>query len=226
MASFNPVRILWSRPKLVAAFVFGVVVAIALRFAPGGVSWSTQAILGWDAGCAWFIAAIVLMMRHQSAEAMQRRAADQDEGQAFILTLVLVAAVASIGAVAVELSVAKGLHGFAKTLRVALAFATVAISWFLVQLIFALHYAHEYFSLRDNDGKAGVAEGLAFPGGETPDFWDFLHFSVVIGVASQTADIAFTSKVLRRIGTLHGVIAFTFNTVVLALGINLMAGLF
>ena len=53
-----------------------------------------------------------------------------------------------------------------------------------------------------------------------------MHFAVVIGVASQTADIAFQSKALRRIGTVHGVIAFTFNTVVLALTINLVAGLF
>ena len=48
----------------------------------------------------------------------------------------------------------------------------------------------------------------------------------MIGVASQTADIGWLSKSLRRIGTVHGVIAFLFNTAVLALGINLVAGLF
>ena len=68
--------------------------------------------------------------------------------------------------------------------------------------------------------------GLAFPGDEPPDYWDFLHFSVVIGVASQTADVAFTAKSLRRIGTAHGVVAFVFNTVILALTINIAASLF
>ena len=63
--------------------------------------------------------------------------------------------------------------------------------------------------------------GLQFPGGEPPDYWDFLHFAVVIGVACQTADIAFTGKNLRRIGTVHGLVAFSFNTAVLALTINL-----
>ena len=72
----------------------------------------------------------------------------------------------------------------------------------------------------------GDAQGLKFPGGEPPDYWDFLHFSVVVGVACQTADVAFTSKRMRRLGTIHGLVAFTFNTVILALTINLLASLF
>ena len=227
MANFNLIRVFKARPRLVAAAVFGAVVAIALHFTPGGVSWSTQSILSWDAGCLYFIIAMLLVLGPQKPEDMQRRAAQQDEGQGFILTLVLIAAVASIAAVAVELSIAKNLHGLAKTLRIGLAFATVATSWFLVQLIFAIHYAHEYHAPDVDDKVPGpIVKGLHFPGDEPPDFWDFLHFAIVIGVASQTADIEFTSKTLRRIGTVHGVVAFTFNTVILALGINLMAGLF
>ena len=199
----------------------------ACLFVPGGVSGSTRFILSWDAGCLFFITTMLLLLGRQKPEDMQRRAAQQDEGQGFILTLVLVAAVASVAAVAVELSAAKNLHGFDKTLRIALAFTTVAISWFLVQLIFAIHYAHEYHAPDVDDKVPGpISKGLNFPGDEPPDFWDFLHFAIVIGVASQTADIEFTSKTLRRIGTVHGVVAFTFNTVILALGINLMAGLF
>ncbi|MFV4649264.1 DUF1345 domain-containing protein, partial [Mycobacterium tuberculosis] len=66
----------------------------------------------------------------------------------------------------------------------------------------------------------------AFPDDDTPDYWDFLYFAVVLGVASQTADVSFKTKMLRRVGAVHGVVAFTFNTVVLALTINLLAGLF
>jgi uncharacterized membrane protein len=93
-----------------------------------------------------------------------------------------------------------------------------------MQYVFALHYAHEYYDPDEN--CAGDSKGLAFPGGEPPDYWDFLHFSIIIGVAAQTADIAFTSKGLRRIGTLHSLVAFAFNTVIVALTINLLAGLF
>ena len=237
MAMFYPIRVLRARPRMVAALVFGLLVAGGLHFARGGLSISTRSILSWDAGCLWFIASMLHLMRKQTVETMQRRAAQQDEGQGFILALVLIASIASIGAVAMELSIAKSLHGFLKTVRVLLAFGTVAISWFLVHLIFAVHYAHEYFS-SPNAPDEGIdatqrfartgrwRAGLAFPGKGQPDFWDFLHFAIVIGVGSQTADIAFTSKTLRRIGTIHGLVAFTFNTVVLALGINLVAGLF
>ncbi len=63
-----------------------------------------------------------------------------------------------------------------------------------------------------------------FPRRGPADYWDCVHFAVVIGVASQTADIALTSQRMRRIGTVHGVVAFSFNTVTLALTINILAG--
>ena len=105
-----------------------------------------------------------------------------------------------------------------------LAFATVAGSWLFVQVMFALHYAHEFFA--EDEEEQSHRAGLLFPGDEPPDYWDFLHFSIIIGVASQTADIQITSKTLRRLGTAHSLTAFGFNTVVLALTINLLASLF
>jgi len=95
----------------------------------------------------------------------------------------------------------------------------------MVQLVFALHYAHEYYD-ENPDCDGHDMQGLLFPGEELPDYWDFWHFSIVIGVAAQTADISFTSKTLRRIGTVHSLVAFAFNTVIVALTINLLAGLF
>ena len=71
-----------------------------------------------------------------------------------------------------------------------------------------------------------IKGGLGFPGGTLPDYWDFLHFAVVIGVASQTADIAFTAQRLRRIGTVHSIVSFVFNAAILGLTINIVAGLF
>ena len=105
-----------------------------------------------------------------------------------------------------ELSEAKADHGLFKAARVVLAFATVSASWFVAQLIFALHYAHEYYSPSDTQPGA-LREGLKFPEGGEPDYWDFLHFSIIIGVAAQTADIAFDSRRLRRIGTVHSLLA-------------------
>ncbi|MFZ3007800.1 MAG: DUF1345 domain-containing protein [Phenylobacterium sp.] len=214
-----------ARPRLLVSFAVGLAVWLACasltRF-----QWSTSAIFGWDATALVFIVALIAFMIGKSPADIRRQASAQDQGQGVILAVVVLAAAFSIAAVGVELSTARGGHGLEQAGRVALAFGTVAASWFMVHLIFALHYAHEYYAPEAEPTGKAVAGGLAFPGGEEPDYWDFVHFSTVIGVAAQTADIAFTSKPLRRIGTIHGIVAFTFNTVVLALTINLLAGLF
>jgi uncharacterized membrane protein len=213
-----------SRPILTSAVGIGAFVGVLLTVIPNPLIPATRSIIAWDFGCLWFSVLMLNTMGDKKAVDIERRAALQDEGRHFILALVLVAVVASLAAVAAELTLAKNAHGLTKALHVALAFATVALSWFLVQLIFALHYAHEYYL----PGETGPScrRGLDFPKDDAPDYWDFLYFSLVIGVAAQTADVDFTAKTTRRIGAVQGVISFTFNTIVLALTINLLAGLF
>ena len=215
-----------SRPRLTSGIGIGLLAFILSRFTLSDLEASSRAIICWDLTCLWFIVLTLFHMRHQSQEDLKANVAAQDEGQGIIVTVVMIAAAASLYAVALELSFAKDAHGVAKDLRVGLALATVALSWFTTQLIFALHYAHEYYAPDKTSEEDDVVGGLNFPGGEEPDNWDFVHFATVIGVASQTADIAFTKKRLRRIGTVHGIISFSFNTAVLALTINLLAGLF
>jgi uncharacterized membrane protein len=212
-----------SRPVLLTAIAAGLLAGLGLALIPNPFGDLTRGIIAWDIGCACFVAGGLAEMKGADTEAIGKRAARQDEGGHLILGLVVIATAASLGAVAFELSQAKGAEGLEKTVRVALAFVSVAVSWFVVQLVFALHYAHQYYRAGTDRKPCG---GLNFPGGEPPDYWDFLHFSLVIGVANQTADIAFTSKALRRTGTLHGVLSFVFNTLVLALTINLAASLF
>ena len=217
---FGPFK---ARPRLVGAFALGVAVALGCRFG-GALHWSTSALIGWNALCAGFIGSMLLNMAERSPDEIRARAAADDQGRVVILTLVLTAAAAAVAAIALELSLAKGAHGMERGLRIALAFATVAASWFMVHLIFALHYAHGYYA---REAASGIdAKGLRFPGEEEPDYWDFLHFAVIIGVAAQTADVAISAKRLRRLNTVHALFAFAFNTVVVALTINLLAGLF
>jgi uncharacterized membrane protein len=215
-----------ARPRLTVSLVLGLAVAVIGSSIVQNLKWSTWGILGWDVTCIVFALSVIFSMFDAEPWEMRVTAATQDEGQGFILALVTVAAVASLGAIAMELSLAKTAHGLEKTMRVSLATITVALSWFMVQMIFALHYAHEYYAPDEGPKGDEVVGGLAFPGHEAPDYWDFVHFAVVIGAASQTADIAFTSKALRRVGTVHGTLAFIFNTVVVALTINLLAALF
>ena len=105
--------------------------------------------------------------------------------------------------------------------QVLLAGATILLSWAFVHTIFAIHYAHEYYGER-RDGKIG---GLTFPEDAKPNYWDFLYFSLVIGMTSQVSDVQVTSKVIRRVVNLHGVLSFFFNVSVLALTVNMVSNL-
>lgn len=216
-----------SRPRLTSGIGIGLLAFVVSGFVLSDLEMSTRAIVCWDLTCLWFVALTLTYMRKQTLSELKAHVAAQDEGQAIIVTLVMIAAAAGLWAVGIELSLAKDAHGLAKELRIALALSTVALSWFTTQVIFALHYAHSYYQPdKATPDENDVIGGLNFPGGEEPDNWDFLHFAVVIGVASQTADVAFTAKRLRRIGTVHSLVSFAFNTAVLALTINLLAGLF
>jgi uncharacterized membrane protein len=211
------------RPRLLTAAALGLATALAAlvlaRLEP-----ITSTIVGWDVLCLSFGGLMLASMAGRSSDEIRARAAQDDQGRGTILTLVLVAAAAAIVAIALELSAAKNAHGLERALRIGLAFGTVAASWFTVHLIFALHYAHAYY----DRAACGDAKGLRFPGeeGEEPDYWDFMHFALIIGVASQTADVAISAKALRRLNTVHAVFSFSFNTVIVALTINLLAGLF
>lgn len=213
-----------ARPRLLGAALIGAVVGFALdRFTT--LPTITTVVLGWAALCVAFMVSVTAALVGHSPDDIRARADREDEGRGLILTLVLLAAGASIAAIAAELSVAKEVHGWWRAAHVTLAFGTVAVSWLMVQLVFALHYAHEYYD-ENPDCDGHDMKGLVFPGEELPDYWDFVHFSVVIGVACATADIDITSKTLRHIATLHSLVSFAFNAMIVALTINLLAGLF
>jgi uncharacterized membrane protein len=121
----------------------------------------------------------------------------------------------------------QGFIGDVKGLNIGLAAATIVGAWFFIHLTYAFHYAHEFFDEYFAEPGRSAAErgGLAFPGTEHPDYYDFLYFSYVIGVACQTADVNISSQAMRRVALVHCVLAFFFNSAVLALTINIAAGL-
>lgn len=213
-----------ARPNLMLAAGAGVAIGVGASLFGPPMRVSSGLIAGWDTFCALYLGLTWLALTRKGPEDIRARAAAEDQGQAVILLLIVAACAASIAAVAVELSLAHGRQGLIKGLYVGAGVMTLAASWFLMQVVYALHYAHAYYAADPDTGRD--IGGLDFPGGEPPDYWDFLHFSIVIGVAAQTADIAFTDRRLRRLGTGHSLIAFTFNTLIVALAINLVAGLF
>jgi uncharacterized membrane protein len=216
-----PVRFVLARPRLSASALVGVVVAYLL---PQSIAQQpiTRAIIGWNVGAILYLVLALRMMFWSSHERMKARALQQDEGNTVVLILVITAALMCIGAIVAELAVVKELHGELRYAHIALAALTIITSWSFTQVMFALHYAHEYY-LTACHGEHG---GLDFPGGHPPDYGDFIYFAIVIGTSGQTADVSFSGRKMRRIGTIHCVLAFFFNTTLVALTINIASGLF
>jgi len=181
----------------------------------------TRALIAWNLGTGLYIALIVTMIVRASPEKLIRRAQIEDEGQHVVLGLVVVAVIASLAAIASELTVAKDTRGAVKSMHIGLAAMTVLFSWAFVHVIFALHYARAYYSSIGRKNRPG----LEFPGTDEPDYWDFIYFSAIIGTSAQTADVSLVSRAMRRLCLIHCVLAFFFNTVVLALTINIAASI-
>ena len=206
------VRVVRARPRLFLAALLGVVIGLLL---PAEWRATTRLLVTWDVGVGLYLVLAFQAMANSDIARIRRRAAMLDEDRTAFLFLTAAAALASLGAIVAELGDKQAAHAAA---NLVLAVATIALSWGFTHTIFALHYAHEYYiENRYQDG------GLAFPGKDEPDYWDFMYFSLVIGMTSQVSDVAVTAKTLRRFVTAHGVISFVFNAALLALTVNIAA---
>jgi uncharacterized membrane protein len=209
------VRIVRARPRLFAAAVFGLTVFPML---PTAWRFATRLLLGWDAGVALYLALVYHLMAVSHVGHIRLRARVEDEGRIAILVLTAAAALASLGAIVAELGSSSAGGSARPAAHLILATVTIVMSWAFTHTIFALHYAHDFY--QENGGKGG---GLTFPGGEEPDYWDFVYFSFVIGMTSQVSDVAIISKTMRRTAAAHGIVSFVFNAALLALTVNIAA---
>jgi uncharacterized membrane protein len=214
-------RHLQQHPRLVLSTVLGIVVYFVL---PAWIGQSPRLLASFDLAAIVFLAAIWIMMARATMAQMRGRAQTEDEGRHVVLALSAAVGSAILLAIAYELHGIRGLSPGDAGMRVALAVVTILLAWFFTNTMFALHYAHSFYG--DADGPAdNEARGLAFPGGKPPDYWDFLYFSFTIGMTFQVSDVQIEDHRLRRTALAHGVLAFFFNVVVLALTINIIAGL-
>ena len=205
-------RVLAPRLRLIVAVAFGLAFTVLL---PSDWLPMTRTLFGWNAGVALYLVLAYEIIGRADFERLRRRAAHEDEGRFIILILTVVAALFSLGAILFMLGAVPG--GPTRNPRhLVLAAITILLSWSFVHTIFAIHYAHEYYSERSR--RSG---GLGFPGSGEPDYWDFVYFSFVIGMTCQVSDVAITSKHIRRTATAHGVVSFVFNVTLMALMVNI-----
>ena len=214
------VRHVRHRPRLFIALVAGV-----LAFWLGSL-WiprlTTAALIGWNTCTLLYLAMAMETMFNAGHERMQKRALLHDDGEGVILLLSIVAATLSFVAIVAELATTKDARGVLKAMHIGLSGLTLLTSWAFIHTAFAFHYAHGYYARGD---QATHTPCLIFPNTEQPHYTDFLYFSFIIGTSGQTADVSFATTVIRRVGTVHCILAYLFNATVLALMINIAASL-
>jgi len=210
-----------SRPRFLIAAAIGFAVAV-----PGLHNPSLSAVIGWDAGAAAFTALLLTMMARATPASMRRRALDEDEARWAFLALMAGAAFFGLFAILGIMPEAKKAGGLTMIGLSLLSAITILLSWLVVHLSFAVHYAHEFFYEVEHREDPGLDfPGVADERGEL-DYWDFCYFSFVIGMTAQVSDVQVRTRHWRRMVLAHGILSFLFNAAILGLSINLLAGFF
>jgi uncharacterized membrane protein len=169
-------------------------------------------------GDAFFAAYLILMAwhaRHLTPDELRRTSAFEDEGMPLIACITVAAIGLSLGSLFVSL----GREADAGAVGLALFLVSVPLGWLTLHTVAAFRYAHIYYSPADEDERRD-AGGLGFPATDEPALRDFLYHSFVIGMTAQVSDVQVLTSDLRRLVTIHGITAFFYNTVLLALAVN------
>ena len=170
---------------------------------------------GFDVATLVFLGSLLPLLGVHDPRRLAAYAEQNDANRLFMLVMALILSTVVTAVVAIELSAGSRLSGWDK----GLILATLLLSWLSANTIYALHYAHLYYSKQ----AGALGKGLDFPGDTPPDYFDFFHFALILGMTFQTADIDITSQRIRRIATLHCFTAFIFNLGVVAFTINMLA---
>src|SRR5512143_2140767 len=209
-----------ARTRVGLALLVGLVTFLCL---PPWLLLITRLLIGWNAGVVAFLGLAYAKLLTASPEEISHTARRQDEPRVAILLVAMLAAVTSLVAIGFLLQQAQAAPSGHRAALIGLAGFTVITAWVLVHTFFIFHYAHVYYGDRKEPGQAD--RGLDFPGDDRPDYQDFAYFTFVIAMTSQVSDVQVTSQRLRRLVWIHSLFSFAFYTVILALPINVVAGL-
>src|SRR5258706_15526488 len=196
------------RPRLLPSALLATILfaLLSTTFPP-----ARALLIAFDIGAAVFLMLMMVLMFRASVSTMHNRALIQDEGKWTVLIFSLCVAAIVLFALSHELHAAKD----KSPADIVLASSTIFLSWLFVAVIFAQQYAHSFYL---------TPHQLVFPGTECPDYLDFTYFSLVLSMCCQTSDVAVTSSPLRRLVMLHSVVAFFFNLIIIAITVNVVAG--
>lgn len=206
-----------NRPRLVTTFALGIVVGFAL---PSDWHVVTRALTGWNVAVWSYLCLMAWLMMHADHARIRKIADQEDEGAVAVLIILSTAATLSLVAIVFELATSRASPFGSKLGHYAFTGLTVFGSWFLVGVIFTVHYAHAFYRSPPD------APALRFPGDEpNPDYWDFLYFSFTIAAAAQTSDVIVMTREMRKAVLAQSILSFIFNAAIIGMSINIAAGL-
>lgn len=197
--------------------IFVAVFAIGLGVAVPPLGWGRGTLVAFDVASALFLVMILHIFRHyNSPDQMRTSAAANDANRAVLL------GISAVTTLVILVAVGKELQGKGNPATIALVIVSLILAWLFSNTIYALHYAHLYYT--DCDGDGNDNGGLDFPGCDSPDYWDFSYFSFTLGMTFQTSDVEIPSRRIRFISLGQCLAAFVFNLGVLAFTINTIGG--
>ncbi|WP_254895095.1 DUF1345 domain-containing protein [Novosphingobium sp. B1] len=199
-------------PRFVMFLVLLVAGLFGFRHFGSARSLLDAAAMAFDLAAVAFLLSLIPLVRDAEVADLRRHAADNDANRVLVLAITTIVTMVVMAAISGELPRASG----GDRIAMAKLIGTLALTWLFANAVYALHYAHLFYTSKD--GKD--ARGVDFPGTDTPDYLDFAYFSFTLGMTFQTSDVEISSRQVRRIVTLHSFAAFVFNIGVIAFTIN------
>jgi uncharacterized membrane protein len=178
------------------------------------------ALVGWNIAGIVLLVFSALTISQFDAVGTQKRAGADDPGRNTVYALVVVGSLVSVLAALALAREVKFLPPDEAHVLALLSIVSVGIAWLVTHTAFTLRYAHLYY----REDREGIG-GLEFPGGARPNYFDFAYFAFTIGMCFQTSDVCISSSQLRRAALLHALVSFAYNTLILALVLNLVFAL-
>jgi uncharacterized membrane protein len=198
------------------AGLVGVVAAVVMGVVGG---WKFAALVGWDGMAAVFVTWIWLLIWPRGPSDTARHAVREDPARPIADLLLVGASVASLVGVGFVIAAGGNSKGLEKAALVAFAVVTVFLSWAVVHTTYTLRYARLFYG-----AKSG---GLNFhqDADGQPQYSDFAYLSFTIGMTFQVSDTEVNSAVMRATILRQALLAYLFGVVIIAIIINLVAGL-
>ncbi|MFD2147356.1 DUF1345 domain-containing protein [Mucilaginibacter antarcticus] len=186
-------------------------------------SWPETSLISWITFAFTIVVMDWIIILNAHPKQIRKIAKLEDSSRTLIFLFVIFAALISLSAILFLLKATKGKADDVVLGHVLLAMASVVVSWWLVHTLFTMRYAHLFYTA--DEGQSTPIGGLEFPGDEEPDYLDFVYFSFVVGMTFQVSDVEISSRHIRRLTLIHGVVSFVFNTAIVALSINVVSSL-